>query len=281
MTWNPEARQYEDAYGNAIPPAQVREWIDSFIANSQSEIDDESDNLLSGAITTAAFFAFLGSLITSMHIASSLIACGGEDEMNSTCWSRLDQKLSSELAYLEAFREKVVEAEIVTESLASFVTNTTAPGRAGVSEAVASAIRAEGRADIAATVGSALESVGVTESGIEVGAVIDSFGARIQDIIWGEVNGRAVSYPHAAYSTYENSVKSRETDAGAIGVAYVCENDESSCEDCPTFDTNGEYVSMEEVTDIGAGACGVRCRCSYLFQYLNVEPLEIDREIYA
>lgn len=281
MEWDAQRRVYVTDDGEEVSPAQVRQFIDGFIGNAQNEIDSESNDLLTGAITVAAFFAFLGSLITSMHIASSLIAYGGEDEMNGTRWSRVDERLSSELAYLEAFKSQVIEAEKITESLAVQVGGLVPEESAKVSAAIIDAIRAEGRADIVATVDGALESIGVVESEIGVGSIIDSFGERIESIIWGEIESRSRSYAGSSFATYENNVRERETDAGAVGVAYVCEDDESSCESCPTFDTHGEYISMEEVTDVGSGECGPRCRCYYLFEYLNVEPLEIDREIYG
>lgn len=281
MEWNAQRRAYVTDNGEEVSPAQVRQSIDGFIDNSRAEIDQESAKLLAGAITVAAFFAFLSSLITSMHIASSLIAYGGEDEMNNARWGRVDERLSSELAYLEAFKEQVQEAEIVTQSLAEFLANSsgTTDTRAAAS-AIAEAIQTEGRADIAAAVESALESVGVVVDAPALEPIIDSFGARLESIIWGEAQSRATSYPDAAWGTYERGVKGRETDAGAVGVRRVCLDDAASCDDCPPLATE-EYVGMDEIMDIGDSACMGNCRCWFEFSYLNVEPLEIDREIYA
>lgn len=282
MTWNPITRRYEDANGNPVDPARIREDLDEFIDAAQNEIDDQSHELLIGAITVAAFFAFLGGLITSMHIASSLIAYGGESEMNPERWGRVDERLSGEIAYLEAFQEQVNEAETVTQALAEFIANSTASeDTAQVVHAIAEAVQTEGRADLVATVGDVLESVGVTDPPLEIGTLVDSFGDRIGSLIWGEIPSRSRSYADGAFATYENSVKSRESDAGAAGVAYVCENDASSCEDCVSFDTDGEYVSFEEVADIGSGSCQNNCRCSYVFEYANIGPLYVDEELYA
>jgi len=144
MKWNPKTRRYEDADGNPVDPATIREWVDSFIENAQSEVDDHSKSLLEGAITVAAFFAFLGGLITSMHIASSLVAYGGESEMNGERWGRLEEKLSEQLAFMEAFKEQVAEAETVTQRLADFIANSSgAADTREVAQAVASAIQAE------------------------------------------------------------------------------------------------------------------------------------------
>lgn len=276
MTWNSTLRRYEDANGKPIDSAQIRQWVDEFISNSQAEIDNQSNQLLDGAITIAAFFAFLTGLLTSMHIASSLIAYGGENEMNNTRWGRVDEKVSSELAYLATFQEQVEESQVVTESLAAMVANTAETPE--LVSAIVDAIRTEGRSNILGTVSSVVDSAEVEISNLS--PIVDSFSDRIGSIIWGEVESRSRSYPDSVFATYENSVKGRETDAGAIGVRRVSLDDAASCDDCPPLATD-EYVSMDEITDIGDTACLANCRCWFEFEYLNVEPLEIDRGIYA
>jgi len=42
-----------------------------------------------------------------------------------------------------------------------------------------------------------------------------------------------------------------------------------------------EYVGLAEIVDIGSAECLGNCRCWPEFEYLNVEPLEIERFIYA
>lgn len=275
MEWDAQRRVYVNN-GKDVSPRQLREWIDSAIGNAQEEVDQESTKLLEGSITVAAFFLFLGSLITSMHIASSLIAYGGEDEMNGTRWGRIDEKLSSELAYLEAFKEQVQESETVTQSLAEFIANSSGATDTRIAaQTISEVIQAEGRADIVTTVDGALESAGVVESNLEVRTIIDSFGERIESIIWGEVESRARSYPDAAFATYENSVKDREIDAGVIGVRRVSEDDAASCDECPAL-ANDEYVSMDEITDIGDTICSANCRCYYEFEAAGQGDIIID-----
>lgn len=89
---------------------------------------------------------------------------------------------------------------------------------------------------------------------------------------------RAGMYAEAAYSTYENNVAQREVDSGAVGARRICENDESSCEECVEAATD-EYLSLSEVADIGSLQCLNNCRCYYEFSYEGVEPLRIDETV--
>lgn len=281
MTWNPQLRQYEDPDGHSVAPSDMRQFIEDFISNAQSEIDEQSNELLTGAITVAAFFTFLGGLITSMHIASSLIAYGGEAEMNPERWSRVDERLSGELAYLEAFQEQVNEAETVTQQLADFIANSSgASDTREAANAIAEAIQIQGRADIVATVDGALESVRVVETPLETGTIIDSFGERIESIIWGEVESRGRQYADSVYGSYENAVRAREGDAGLAGVRRVCEDDAASCEECVAAATD-EYLAFDEILDIGDTVCSGNCRCYFEFEHAGVGPLTVPDEDYA
>lgn len=91
---------------------------------------------------------------------------------------------------------------------------------------------------------------------------------------------RATRYADSVYSTYENNVKAREKDAGLLSGRRVCVDDESSCEDCPALATE-DYLPLDQVADIGDSQCASRCRCWVEFDYAGVEPLTIDRGVYA
>ena len=280
MTWDATRRVYLDDDGNEILPSQIREWVDGTIENAQGEINDKAGDLLLGVITVAAFFVFMGELLTSLHLAACVIAYGGEDGMNNARWGRVDDRISSELAYLTAFEEQVANAARDTEFIANSLAAIAGTNERKIAESIVTAIQAEGRADIVGTVATAVDLAGAEIDRGVIETTIDSFGDRIESLIWGEVDSRSRSYPNAAYGTYENSVRDRETGAGAIGVRRVSEDDDASCDVCPELATD-EYVALNEIADIGDSPCASRCRCWFEFEYLNVDPLEIDREIYA
>lgn len=94
------------------------------------------------------------------------------------------------------------------------------------------------------------------------------------------VDNRAGMYANAAYSTYENQVRERERDAGVIMGRRVCEEDGQSCDECIEAATE-EYMPLEELSDIGSLQCLNNCRCSIEFSYEGVDPIQIDREVYA
>lgn len=293
MTWNPQTRRYVDDNGNEIDPADVRQMIDDYIDENQKDTDNHTTLLLAGAITIAVFFAYLTDKIVAMHGAATVIAYGGEDNVSSGAWAATGAKIHSELAYLENFQSQVEEAQRTTETIASnLALSADVPDglESLVKERVISAIISNSVSDIESVTQEAVKSALADSVGPEMAETIaenattetlDAFSGRLEQLIWGEVGSRGRQYSEAAYGTYENSVKAREGEAGAVGVKRVDSGDDAECDDCPLLATD-DYVGMDEVTDIGdSSACGSRCRCWFEFEFLNIEPLTIDREIYA
>lgn len=85
----------------------------------------------------------------------------------------------------------------------------------------------------------------------------------------GIVN-RAGMYPNAAYSTYENEVLQRESDAGVTLGRRICEADGTSCEECVAAATE-EFIPLDEIADIGSLQCLHNCRCEIEFSVEGVE----------
>lgn len=75
-----------------------------------------------------------------------------------------------------------------------------------------------------------------------------------------EVVNRAGMYANAAYSTFENNVRERESDSGVTLGRRVCEEDGTSCEECVgAADTY--FRPLDEIEDIGSLQCLNNCRC--------------------
>lgn len=296
MTWNSKTRRYVDDNGNEVDPADVRQFIDDYIDEEQKSTDEQTALLLAGTITIAAFFAYLSEKIIAMHGAATVVAYGGEDNVSRETWAVTGAKINSELNYLANFQSQVEDAARTAQEIASDVALASAADPsvpAGleslIEERVASAIIANSVSDVESVTAAAVKDALADSVGPEVAAsvaesvtteTLDAFSGRLEQLIFGEIGSRGRSYADAAYGTYENSVLAREGEAGAVGVRRVSEDDDKSCDDCPLLATD-EYVAMDEIADIGDSQCGGNCRCWFEFEFLNVEPLEIDREIYA
>jgi hypothetical protein len=290
MQFDSRRRVYVNSDGSLVTPGELRRRIDQYIDAQQDEVDRQTQLLRAGEITVAAFFAWLSKKIQEVHGTAAIVAHGGPENMSDLDWARIATKVQSELAYLGKFEEQVNAAETAADSLArraAVAAEVPAGLESVVEERVRAALIANSVSDADAAIRDAVhsaiaDSVGADEAtsiALEVVETV-SESERMDALIWGQVGSRGRMYMDAAYGTYENSVKAREGEAGAIGVRRVCEDDRDSCDDCPDLATD-DYIPMDEVTDIGEGcACGSNC-CHFVFDYHGIEPLEIDRSVYA
>jgi hypothetical protein len=294
VIFDPKTRQYIDK-GRIVPPQEIRDQIEVFIDEEKDEVDRQSKKVLLGTLTLAAFFALLRDKIKSWHSVVGVIAYGGQSQMNLDRWHRINDKVQRELGFLDAWQVQAEKGFARTRELASQAANIAAKDSSvpsGLEAVVEREVRraltksnaAERTSAVKEAVNEALADSVSTDIADEVAIrvakdLLDS--QNLEDLIWGSMSSRGRVYADSIYSTYANSQKARESDAGAVGVRRVCLNDSATCDDCPGLATE-DYVSMDEITDIGEGcACLSNCRCDFEFSYLNVEPLQIDREVYA
>lgn len=283
MKWDPVKRRYVDDNGRVMRSVEVRKHIDEYIAAEQKQVDRQSKKLFAGAITLAAFFEFMRHKITNWHGLAGTIAYGGEDLMGDTQNERINLKILSELAYLNEFETDAEASFAAAERLASeAVSSIEIPAglesvaQERITEALLQAAPSEAEQVIKqATIEALADSLGAEEAA----AVAETLtvGAT-EELIGGTIESRAGMYAESLFATFENSVRDRETDAGAVGVRRVSEDDSHSCEECPAL-ANDEFVPFDEITDIGDTICMSNCRCSFEFSYEGVEPLTVDRRL--
>lgn len=285
MIFHPQKRRFIHPSGQTLTAADVRKEIDNQITEWQSEVDRESQKLALGLITLAAFFEFMREKIQAWHGITGAIAYGGHDQMDAERWARIEEKVQSELAYLDGFQQ-AAEASYSTaqtladEAVASIADQIPNGLETVVSERVAQALATAAPSEAEAVARRVVADV-LADSISEASTIAESVRlGSASDLIGGTISSRAQMYADAAYATYENNVMFREQDAGAMGVRRVCLDDESSCEECPML-ANEDYASFDEITEIGDTICGSRCRCEFEFSYAGIEPLMIDRTIYA
>lgn len=288
MEFDKQRRVYLDDDGEVMSAATVRDFVDGYIDAQQVEIEAQATALRAGEITVEEFFTFLDEMIVTTHGTAAIIAYGGEDEMNPDRWVRVGGRIHEQIEYMKGFRQEVEKAQETSETIAHSVMqhvirSPEIPDALDetVRERVLAAIMENSAADLDSVVGAAVRDV-ITDVADEdvvsslvsevVTGIIDPAATRLEDLIWGSVSNRSQSYMDAAYGTYENNVRAREADAGVVLARRVCEDDSSSCDDCPQLATD-EYVSLDEIADIGESACGSFCRCYLEFSYEGITEL--------
>lgn len=289
MKWDAQKRRYIDSQGKPIPPAKVRQYVDQYIDGVQEEIDSKADELLLGTLTVAGFFAFLRDMVMSIHGNASALARGGQKNAD---WGRVSERIRGEYDYLDNFEREVGRAFQAAKSIAqdaALIASPQVPAglETAVEERVLAAVVKNSVSDLKPAITEAVRDVLANSIGKEAAQSVASSVVenvleteRMKDLIWGDVKNRSRMYAEAGWSTYENEVKERESEAGAVGVRRITEADGNVCDGCAGAATE-EYLPMDEVSDIGVFECGGRDRCHFEFDYHGIEPLQIDRRLYA
>lgn len=268
MIWNPTTRQYEDERGKPIPTNRVRAWIENYIDANKDDIEQAAKDLIiagAAAVLITAFFEAMRDRIKSMHGTAGVIAYGGEQEMNPERWARVADVVSREFGYLKGFEAAVNDARRTTDQIIETASLVVPNVESSVIE---QAILTSGPPEAIATI----------ETIIEAPVILPE--PLFDTLIWGEVGSRSRMYADATYSTWANSEKAREMDAGVLRGRRVTEGDQNVCAGCEAA-ASDEYVPLEDLLDIGDADCLSNCRCTIEFDYHGIEPLTIDREIYA
>lgn len=117
--YDKKRRLYVDSRGVRLTEREIREALDDYIDSIQRNIAKKAVQFTAGEIKTAELFTFLESEVTALHGASGSIAYGGLPQMDSEKWSRIENKLITELNYLNQFRGDVQSAVSTGEPLSA------------------------------------------------------------------------------------------------------------------------------------------------------------------
>lgn len=295
MQWDPTRRVYLTDDGEEITAVVIRTWIEDYISENQAAVTAKvSDELLTSAISVEEFFDWMESQVVSMHGAVAIIAFGGEEKMSADRWANVGSKIHGELEYLKNFKQQLVTSQRTSQALAhdvakEVIKSPEVPHESleSLQENLLDTIMQNSRADvedaIIDTLRETLDDVvdedalsGIVESVSE--DILANAGDRLEELIWGSVDSRSRQYLDSVYGTYENSVKAREGEAGVLLARRVCEDDASSCSDCPELATE-EFLPLDEVADIGDSSCQNQCRCYVEFSYAGIEELSDSEAI--
>lgn len=266
MIWDARQRRYEDSRGRPLTPAQIRDYIEEFIQFEKQSVRAESEKLLRREIAVAAFFAFMRQKITAWHSISGQIAYGGQDEMTAQRWKRINEKIISEIEYLNDFEQQAERSFQAAELLTERVVNSL-PLEVGplVEEIVADSLVRAAPSEAESVAKKAIVDTLEVENASEIADVVSFAGILgVGLLMGGTIQSRAEMYTDATYATYENNVLAREMDEGVTLGRRISEKDGEVCVDCEAAATD-EFVPLADLPEIGDSVCGPRCRCEFEF----------------
>lgn len=131
MIWDQTQRRYEDDDGRPLTPAEVKKHIQDFIESEQKSIAKEAEKLVRDELTVAEFFKFMRHKVTAMHQVTGAVAYGGESQLTRERQKRINQKILSELAYLNDFEAEVEQSFAVVDKIADKVATSAKRGSDG------------------------------------------------------------------------------------------------------------------------------------------------------
>jgi hypothetical protein len=291
MIFDPKRHAYIDS-GRIVPASEIRDEIENYITSEKSEVSRQKALLIAGAITIAEFFNFMREKIAIWHAVAGQIGYGGAAQMNPERWLRINEKIQSELKYLDAFQVATEQGykrsvQVAAEIARSIEANASVPAglETVVEERALEAIMASDAAGRDAAIASAIkdslaDSIGEEAADVTRETLASVSEAPWDEMLWGSLESRGQMYADSAYATYQNSERARESDAGVLRAKRICADDDASCDECVSAATN-DYISLDEVLDIGDATCLSNCRCTIEFEYAGIDEINIDRELYA
>lgn len=108
--WDKEkGRYYNPSTGRPVKWERVRKALDQVIDVSRSRVEQLAKQLNQGSITVDTWREAMRVEIKQMHVASMMIARGGQGRMTNIEYGRLGGRLRGQYAYLDRFAEQIKE----------------------------------------------------------------------------------------------------------------------------------------------------------------------------
>lgn len=105
MKFNTKKRHYVDDRGRVIPAKEIRKHVNDWIEAEREEVVKEAEKVAVGTLAVSAFFSFMRDKIQNWHEVAGVVAYGGEAQMDEERWARIEEKVQSELNYLDGFEQ--------------------------------------------------------------------------------------------------------------------------------------------------------------------------------
>lgn len=145
-SYNKKRRLYVDSRGVRLTDREIREALDEYIDSVQVGMARQAAKFTAGEISISQLFNTLEAEVTALHGASGSIAYGGLPQMDFEKWGRIENKLVTELNYLNQFRDDVQSALTTGETLSAegIANRAGLYGEAAYSEYIAQVVEREG-----------------------------------------------------------------------------------------------------------------------------------------
>ncbi len=91
-----------------------------------------------------------------------------------------------------------------------------------------------------------------------------------------QIIARAKSYARSAQIAFSTSELITRSANGALTAKRELDPDADHCDQCPQYDTNGEFVPIDQIVPLGVACeCRARCRCRITYRFApDFNPLQ-------
>jgi hypothetical protein len=117
--WNPKTKEYLDSRGKAIPPKQIRSYIEAARANGKAKIQQLAQSYVDGRISLSSFVTQARPLYVGAHSAAAQIGAGGRSQMTSKLNGRLGNLIKFQDKRFKTLWLSLEQGEISKESAVS------------------------------------------------------------------------------------------------------------------------------------------------------------------
>lgn len=100
-------RAYVTESGRVIPRPELRAKIDKLLDYTKRQAARIAERYDAGEITGEQLNEQMRSLLKDSHIVSSVVGRGGREQMTSSDWGRVGQKLRRQYEYLNGFQKRL------------------------------------------------------------------------------------------------------------------------------------------------------------------------------
>ena len=94
-----------------VPPSTVRSILDRTLANARSDAKALCNSLRSGGATLADWQVRMGEIVKQVHMVSAVLARGGFGRMSPDDFSRVQDRVSEQLGYLDNFASQIASGK--------------------------------------------------------------------------------------------------------------------------------------------------------------------------
>jgi hypothetical protein len=111
IRWNEQAGRFTDASGRFISDARVRAVVDAVADQASERMAAASQALLEGRSSLAAWQMDMMTTIKQAHVATGVIAHGGEQQMTQARWGALGPTIREQYQFLANFAEQIASGD--------------------------------------------------------------------------------------------------------------------------------------------------------------------------